>query len=640
VDGEVRVVAICKLCKSRLSGKSANGTGHLKRHMLSCKKKTEQANLVQTRLALNPDGSYRNWEYRPDVARAELCRLIARLDLPLSIADNDAWDDYIQRAHNPRYKRVSRFTTSRDFSKLFNEKLHHLKNEVMPGVSSVCLTSDIWSGNAKEDYITVVAHYITSEWELKKAVVGFKLIEVTHSGINIAEIIAGVLGDWGLLDKVFSVSLDNASANTSAMLTLSPLLAGYLGYDIDPLNPSKKIYHVVHQRCACHILNLIVKSGLKRLKPHIEVFRSAINFLNSSNHRIAQFKNYCIAKGVRPRKFALDMDVRWNSTYLMLKHLMPYRSVFSVFINSQSGYPLLNEQHWYIADKVLQFLELFYDSTVVLSGVYYPTSPLVLHHILEIASHLHEFEHDNTLAAVVVPMKNKFLKYWKNVPLLYSFAFILDPRAKLKGLGNVLDLLALSNNMSYIDYFAEVKSELHKLYDKYESKFGAARPARITHPSGLTGKRKQAWGKIYGGSVFSGPSSASAGSIVSPGLSELTVYLDSDNVVAYDDDFDILNWWHEHKLTYPVLCTLAKDIMTVPVSTTSSESTFSLTGRIIEERRRRLGADSVEMLICVKDWELGESGGQHTVEDKELEEYFKEQYLDDEAGGSSTAGDG
>jgi hypothetical protein len=24
----------------------------------------------------------------------ELCRLIARLDLPLSIADNDAWDEY------------------------------------------------------------------------------------------------------------------------------------------------------------------------------------------------------------------------------------------------------------------------------------------------------------------------------------------------------------------------------------------------------------------------------------------------------------------------------------------------------------------------------------------------------------------
>jgi len=634
VDGEQVVSAICKLCRHRLSGKSANGTGHLKRHLISCKKKVDRANAVQSRLALNPDGSYRNWEYKPDVARHELIRLIARLDLPLSIADNDAWDDYIQRAHNPRYKRVTRFSTARDLSKLYNEKMLHLKAAVMPGVSSVCLTSDIWSGNAKEDYIAVVAHYITSDWELKKSVIGFKLIEVSHNGINIAECISGVLRDWGLLDKVFSVSLDNASSNTTAMLALTPLLDGYLGYDVDPSDHTKKVYHVVHQRCACHIINLIVKSGLKRLKPCIEIFRTAINFLNSSNQRIAQFKEYCQAKGMRPRKFCLDMDVRWNSTYLMLKHLMPYRTVFSVFINLQFGYPLLVEQHWYIAEKVLQFLELFYDSTVALSGVYYPTSPLVLHHILEIASHLHDYEHDSNLCNVVAPMKAKFLKYWKHVPLLYAFAFVLDPRAKMRGLQNVLDLLAQSNNMSYIDYLAEVKFELHKLYDKYESKFGAARPARTTHPSRLTGKRKQAWGKIFGGSVSSGPSSTAGSSAVPPGLSELTVYLDSDNVVAYDDDFDVLNWWHEHKLTFPVLCTMAKDIMSVPVSTTSSESCFSLTGRIIEERRRRLGPDTVEMLICVKDWELGEEKGQHTVEDEEYEDYFKNQFLDHDSGAS------
>jgi hypothetical protein len=87
----------------------------------------------------------------------------------------------------------------------------------------------------------------------------------------------------------------------------------------------------------------------------------------------------------------------------------------------------------------------------------------------------------------------------KNIPLLYGFAFVLDPRAKIRGLQNVLDLLAQCNNMSYINYLAKVKSELHKLYDKYESKFGAARPSRTTHPSGLIGKRKLAWDKIFGG---------------------------------------------------------------------------------------------------------------------------------------------
>jgi hypothetical protein len=55
-----------------------------------------------------------------------------------------------------------------------------------------------------------------------------------------------------------------------------------------------------------------VKSGLKRLKMYLEDFRIAISFLNSSNQRIASFKSFCLAAGVHPHKFDLDMDVRWN----------------------------------------------------------------------------------------------------------------------------------------------------------------------------------------------------------------------------------------------------------------------------------------------------------------------------------------
>jgi len=78
----------------------------------------------------------------------------------------------------------------------------------------------------------------------------------------------------------------------------------------------------------------------------------------------------------------------------MLKHFVPYSAVFSVFINSNYGSALLSPNHWYVAEKILEFLELFYDCTVVLSGVYYPTSSLVLHYVLEIASYLHVAERD------------------------------------------------------------------------------------------------------------------------------------------------------------------------------------------------------------------------------------------------------
>jgi hypothetical protein len=113
--------------------------------------------------------------------------------------------------------------------------------------------------------------------------------------------------------------------------------------------------------------------------------------------------------------------------------------------------------------------------------------------------------------------------------------------------------------------------------------------------------------------------------------SELAAYLDSDNVIAYEDEFDLLLWWRDHKLTYPVLSIMARDIMSVPVSTVSSESCFSLTGRIIEERRQRLLPEHVEMLACIKDWELGDKRMQHCVDNKELEDSFEKLYLDEDA---------
>jgi hypothetical protein len=105
--------------------------------------------------------------------------------------------------------------------------------------------------------------------------------------------------------------------------------------------------------------------------------------------------------------------------------------------------------------------------------------------------------------------------------------------------------------------------------------------------------------------------------------SELTAYLDYDTVSQLDDDFNILNWWRRHKLAYLVLSTLAKDVFSVPVSTISLEATFSTTGRITEERQRRLNPETVEALTSIKDWEAAKSRLQHMVEDKELVESFE-----------------
>jgi hypothetical protein len=86
--------------------------------------------------------------------------LIARLDLPLSFGESDAFEEYIKVAHNPQFVSVSRQTTSRDLVKYFSDRRSELM-ESLKSVSFVALTSDIWSGNAKEDYLSVVAHFVS-----------------------------------------------------------------------------------------------------------------------------------------------------------------------------------------------------------------------------------------------------------------------------------------------------------------------------------------------------------------------------------------------------------------------------------------------------------------------------------------------
>jgi hypothetical protein len=136
------------------------------------------------------------------------------------------------------------------------------------------------------------------------------------------------------------------------------------------------------------------------------------------------------------------------------------------------------------------------------------------------------------------------------------------------------------------------------LFSNYESKYGGVSLQRPPPPN--QGKDKMSsWNRLFGASApapaasVSAHASSASVSVHAPSASasallvgsELQTYLDNDHVSQFDDSFSILSWWHDHKRTYHVLSILAKDIMIVHISTISSESTFSLCGRVIEERR-------------------------------------------------------
>jgi hypothetical protein len=241
------------------------------------------------------------------------------------------------------------------------------------------------------------------------------------------------------------------------------------------------------------------------------------------------------------------------------------------------------------------------------------------------------------LRTTILPMKDKFSKYWKNIPMLYSFAFVLDPRAKMRGFHKALTLISNLTSNDYANYYDSVCAELTTVFTKYDLMFGGQVSHRKQVSVTGSGKKRKAWGKIYDSDVVDGsdPSSTPETFTPQPSLlfesqSELLSYLDTDPIFEYDDDFNILSCWCDHMRAYSVLSILAKDVMTVPVSTISSESTFSLVGRVIEERRRSLTSDMVQMMSCLKDWELRAARQQHEVENEELLSAFQELFIDED----------
>jgi hypothetical protein len=93
-----------------------------------------------------------------------------------------------------------------------------------------------------------------------------------------------------------------------------------------------------------------------------------------------------------------------------------------------------------------------------------------------------------------------------------------------------------------------------------------------------------------------------------PSKSDLKKYLDDDVENIPDDKFDILGWWKMNELKYPLVAKMARDILSIPITSVSSESAFSTGGRVIDDYRSSLLPSTVQGLVGIR-------GGHHKEKD-------------------------
>ena len=71
---------------------------------------------------------------------------------------------------------------------------------------------------------------------------------------------------------------------------------------------------------------------------------------------------------------------------------------------------------------------------------------------------------------------------------------------------------------------------------------------------------------------------------------------------------EVLSWWKEHYNQFPELSLMARDLMSISITTIASESSFSTGKKILTLYRSCLLPKNVETTLCTKSWLYGFEG--------------------------------
>uniref|UniRef100_A0ACD5ZWZ7 Uncharacterized protein n=1 Tax=Avena sativa TaxID=4498 RepID=A0ACD5ZWZ7_AVESA len=364
----------CKYCNTVFPASKVSGSSQLARHLKVCEVKCSMDGVVQqirTSDEIDPD-----WKFDQQAARFELVKLIVLHGLPFSFVEYAGFRKFCASL-NPWFKSVNRVTVQNDCMDAYYSYRSIYQNFFMNCNHRVSLTGDMWTSNQKLGYLCITCHWIDM---------------------------------IGTLRRIFSFTMDNAEVNTKMISHLRKNLV-----DRGLIHHEGKL---LHNMCACHVLNLIVQDGLKvkEMNSIMDNTRESVKYIRSSQGRKEQFAKMVTQAGITCKHQPTpDVSSRWNSTFLMLESVLPFRKVFETLQQQEPNYTFCpSTEEWKMVKDICQLLKVFCQATNVISGSNYPTSNRYFFEIWGVKLILDEQAKSNNpvIRIMVNEMKNKFHKYF------------------------------------------------------------------------------------------------------------------------------------------------------------------------------------------------------------------------------------
>ncbi|KAL4562445.1 hypothetical protein LXL04_034650 [Taraxacum kok-saghyz] len=468
---------------------------------------------------------------------------------------------------NGRVILPSRHKISGDIGQIYLDERKKLLNYLSNPNTATHLTTDTWTSSCqKKNYMVVTAHFIDDDWVMHKRVINFREVD-THKGEDIGRELLACIHEWGM-KNVMTMTVDNAKCNDVAIQ--------FLVKKLPTVFDNGKQFHI---RCMAHIINLIVKVGLKYQNYHVECVQKAVKYIRGSTQRIKKFKKAMKDIGLDKKTFLCgESPTRWNSTFELLRSSYNARDAFVEYGIKEKSFEVDLERVPEHSDfdeikKVMDFLEKFKTKTENVSASTKPLVHLFTREILDIELHLAKWAAKHDFPHMIIDMKDKYDKYWyptmKCKLLKYTFKEMIgynkkDGRLTPSGI-----------ELKSLQMLRAIEMKIEKFFKTYMEKNDTGGFSQQQNSHQVVDCDED--NDFFGNYLNAGGGNSEAKE------NELQSYL-HEPPVKYSKHFDIL------------------DILGIQISTVASESMFSTGRRVITDYRSNLSTVIVEALICTQDW--------------------------------------
>ena len=424
----------CDLCDKEFTycGTTSNLRDHLqRRHQDQYKPQQQQQTLITL--------SQRCSESKSKAIMDLLADVVAMDMRPMTIVEGEGMIRLLKFLE-PGFNMPSR----KHLTKLLQAKqVSLLKTVLSKEASSMALTSDIWTSNTMEAYLSLTAHFICKKWKMVSCVLQTKAFPERQ---NIADSIGSIVRSFDIDPTTVVAVVHDSAANAE--------LAGELMVQSN---------NWASVQCVAHLLQLCINEGLEisTISRAVAAARKLVGHFKHSALATTQLKIRQERMSITPCKLKQDCPTRWNSTLYMIKTLLSNRWPVSAVLSDETvtkrqyRYLDLRNEQWELLEELVKPLQFFETATVYLSADINVSSSCVYPIIDGLVKNLTVNESDShTIRQFKIAVTASLRRRWSlddlditQPPLIVTF---FDPR--FKG----LKFLTESQRKALIEYVIEL----------------------------------------------------------------------------------------------------------------------------------------------------------------------------------------